>query len=534
MVSTFDVLIRGGAVIDGTGRPRYQADVAIAAGRIVDVGSFPEAQARTVIHAHGQIVAPGFIDTHVHSDTMLLADPQHPQGLLQGITTEVLAQDGLSYAPLSYENLEMYRRYLSGLNGNPDIAWDWRTVREYRARFDKTVAINTVYQVPHGALRLETVGFNDVPLVGEALDKAKQLIRTGFEEGAVAFSTGMSYYPCSFSDTTEMVELCKAVREMDGVYVTHQRSVFRKGQQPFDPTWETLEIARRSGVKIHFSHYRTGPKNVGTVQQLMEPIEAGLAEGLDLTLELYPYPGGSGYAVIYLPIWAVDGGYWEIMKRLSNPATRKEIAHDLDPMVLQWHPWDDATFTYIPSERNRWMVGKTFAEVAAARRSTPEEMLVAVLYEEGLTVGFRGSPPKDPTIWPALDQDFLQLLAKPYYMVGSDSIAVGTQPHPRGWGCFPRFLRLQRRHPELISLEQMINRMASVPARRFKLADRGEIARGKAADLVVFDPETVTDLATYENPKRYPAGIEHVLVNGEVAVHFGTCTGALAGRALPR
>lgn len=530
----FDVLIRNGTVVDGTGRPRFQADVAVRDGRIADVGQFPAARAQQVIDARGLIVAPGFVDTHVHSDLMLLADPQHPQGILQGITTEVLGQDGLSYAPLSYGNLEMYRRYLAGLNGNPDIAYDWRSVREFRTRFDRTVAVNTVYQVPHGALRLETVGFRDVPLAGEALDRARQLLRQAFAEGAVAFSTGMSYYPCSFSDTAEMIALCQATREMDGLYVTHQRSVFRKGQQPFDPTGETLEIARRSGVKVHFSHYRTGPRNVGQAEKLMEPIEAGIRAGLDLSLELYPYPQGSGYVVIFLPIWAVDGGYWEIMKRLADPGTRKEIASDLDPVVRAWHPtWDDAAFTYIPSARNRWMVGKTFAEAAAIRGTAPEELICEVLCEEGLEVGFRGTPPRDPAVWPELDRDFLKLLSKPYYMVGSDSIPVGTQPHPRGWGCFPRFLRLQRQHPELISLETMINRMAYAPAQRFKLHDRGEVAPGKAADVVVFTAETVADLATYENPCRYPAGIDHVLVNGQVAVEFGKCTGVYAGRALP-
>jgi len=529
----FDVLIKNGTVIDGTGRLRFRADVVIENGRIADVGQFPAAQAHKVLDAQGLIVAPGFIDTHVHSDVMLLADPQHPQGILQGITTEVLGQDGLSYAPLSYENLEMYRRYLAGLNGNPDIAWDWRSVKEYRSRFDGTVAVNTVYQVPHGAIRLETVGFKDVPLTGEYLEKAKQIIYKAFEEGAVAFSTGMSYYPCSFSDTDEMVELCKATREAGGLYVTHQRTVFRKGQTPFDPTGETLEIARRSGVKVHFSHYRTGPGNRGQAAKLMEPIEAGLQAGLDLTLELYPYPTGSGYCLIFLPYWAVDGGYWEIMKRLGDPATRKEIAYNLDPVNLSNRRWDEVAFSYIPSERNRWMVGKSFAEVAAARGTTPEEMLMEVLYEEGLGVGHCGLPPRDPAIGEALERDHLTLLSKPYYMVGSDSISVGTRPHPRGWGCFPRFLRLQRKHPDLISLEALINRMAYVPAQRFQLKDRGEIARGKAADIVVFNPETVTDLATFENPKRHPAGIEHVLVNGRLAVEFGICLGVYAGRALP-
>lgn len=531
----FDILICNGTVIDGTERPGFTADIAVSGDRIADIGRFPAAQANRTIDASDRVVAPGFIDTHTHSDLMLLADPQHPQGLLQGVTTEILGQDGLSYAPLSHEKLHMYRRYLAGLNGNPDITWDWRTVREYRARFDQTVAINTVYQVPHGAIRLETLGFHDVPLTGESLLLAKKLVQQAFAEGVVAFSTGLSYYPCAFGDTAELIELCKTVRAMHGLYVTHQRSVFRPGQERFDPTWETLEIARQSGVSVHFSHYRTGIPNAGQVDRLMAPIEAGLAQGLDLTLELYPYSQGCGPLLVFLPMWAVRGGYWDVMNRLSDPNVRRQIARDLDPVALSWYPtWHDAVFSYVPSAANSWMEGRTFAEVAKLRHTEPEFLILDVLYEEGLEVGVRGAPPRDEGILRQLGEDFVRLLARPYYMVGSDSIAVGGRPHPRAWGCFARFFRLRREHPDLMTLEQLINRMTFTPARRFGLLDRGEIARGKAADLVILDPDKVCDRATYERPKQPPVGIEHVLVNGRVAVEDGICTGVYAGRALPR
>ena len=241
-----DLLIRGGVVIDGSGSKTYPADVAISSGRIEYVGPLEGAQADRVIEAAGVTVVPGFIDSHVHADVMLLHDPQHAAGLCQGVTTEILGQDGLSYAPLSPLNLQLCRRYLAGLNGNPPILWDWSSVAEFRSRFNGTVAVNTAYLIPHNAVRLETTGWRDVPLRGDDLRSAQDIIRRGLDEGAVGFSTGLSYFPGAYSDTDEIVALCRPVAERDSPYVVHLRTVFRA--QPFDPVEEALEIGRRSGV----------------------------------------------------------------------------------------------------------------------------------------------------------------------------------------------------------------------------------------------------------------------------------------------
>ena len=304
----FDIIISGGTVVDGTGSPGIRADVGINGERIESISDLSQAGARRVIDATGLTGSPGFIDSHAHSDGVLLWDPQHANGIRQGVTTEILGQDGLSYAPLSPDNYRTYRRYLSGILGEPPEDLDMSSVEAFRSHYHKKVAINTAYNVAHGAIRLETLGFTDKPLVGDALEEAKRLVREGMEQGAVGFATGMSYHPNAWSDTAELVELCKVVAKFGGVYATHLRDVntargFGGGQVP-----EALEIGRQSGVKVHFSHYRTQASNAGQVAERMELIDKAKAEGVDCTLELYPYPTGSSFPLSFLPSYAHEGG----------------------------------------------------------------------------------------------------------------------------------------------------------------------------------------------------------------------------------
>lgn len=521
----YDIVLQGGTVIDGTERQGFVADIALKDGKIAGIGKYSHNEADLLIDAKDYVVCPGFIDTHVHSDVYLLWDRQHASALYQGVTTEILGQDGMSYAPLSKKNLEMYFQYLAGVNGNPDIPLNWSTVKEYRRKFDGTVAINTAYQVPHGALRLETVGFKDVPLVGKDLDKAKKLLAESIDQGAVALSTGLSYFPGSYSDTDELIELSKVLAKKDSIYVTHLRTVF-KGER-FDPVWEALEIGRKSGCKIHFSHFRTGPNNAGRVDELMKDIDQAYQEGLDLSLELYPYAYGSSTGVIHLPPWVVEGGYEETLNRLADKKLRHQIEKDIEKLF----PVIEGVFSALPSGKNNDLLGLTFQQAANKRDTTVAKLLCDLLLEEKLAVGICGEPPKDSKIIEQIEQDCLELLERPYYMVGSDAIYLGENPHPRAFGTFPKLLRLcrEKRFP----LEKMINRMTMVPAERFGLCDRGVIQVGKAADVVIFDPNTVTDTATLENSRSAPVGIKHVIVNGKVAVHDGKVTGIFAGKSLP-
>ena len=527
----FDVLIRGGVVVDGTGAPPFEADVGVTGERIEAVGDLAGAQAGRVVDAAGMSVSPGFIDTHAHSDGVLLLDPQHASGLRQGITTEILGQDGLSYSPLSAENYRMYRRYLSGLLGLPPGDLDMSNVEAFRTHYHRKCAINTAYCVAHGAIRIETLGFTDRPLLGEDLTKAKRLVSESIEQGAVALATGMSYFPNCWSTTDELVELCQAAHEAGGLYVTHLRDVHTERGFGGGGVAEALEIGRRSGVRVHFSHFRTNPEDVGviTAEEKIAPIDAAKNE-VDSTLELYPYPVGSSFTIMVLNSMAQEGGTHEILRKLAEPRLRQQVVDGIN--AYDARPLDQMVFTHLP--RNPDLEGMSIYDICSMQDRSAGDVICDLLLDEGLEVGYRGAPPTSVAITRTLSRDQMDLLARPDYMVGSDQIALGRIPHPRAYGTFPRFLgRLRRQMPDVMSLETMVQRMTDNAARRFGLTDRGRIEKGYFADIVVFDPETIIDTATFEEPAHHPVGIPHVLVNGEIAVDHGECTGVMAGQAIP-
>ncbi len=524
----FDVLITDGTVVDGSGSSGFRADVGIVGDRIEAVGSFPTAAARRVINAAGLTVSPGFIDTHSHSDGVLLLDSQHANGLRQGITTEILGQDGLSYAPLSTDNYKSYRRYLSGILGEPPEDLDMSSVAAFRSHYDNRVSINTAYNIAHGAIRLETVGFEDLPLRGDALDKALDLVRQGIEEGAVGFATGMSYHPQEWSDTFELIAICRVVAEYGGVYTTHLRDVNTDRAFGEGGVEEALEIGRRSGVKVHFSHYRTDASSAGQVSERLELIDKAKAEGVDCTLELYPYPTGSTFPLSFMPSDLHRGGLDDIIPRLSVSRIREEILGEFES---RQRTLDDVVFTYAMS--NKELEGSSLSNIAQERGKGLGETLIDLLIEERGQICYRGAPPDDVRVWDQISRDAMDFLARDDYMVGSDAIPIGSMPHPRAYGCFPRFLgRLRRKYP-VLSLEQTVQRMTDNPARRFGLTDRGLVKEGYFADIVIFDAERVIDTATYDDPVQYPVGIPYVLVNGQVAVDSGRCTGSISGQAVP-
>ena len=526
----FDVIVSGGTIVDGTGSPGYRADVGIIGERIDTLGDLAGVDAQRVVNATGLTISPGFIDTHVHSDGALLLDHQHANGLRQGITTEILGQDGLSYAPMSADNYRTYRRYLSGILGEPPEHLDMSSVAAFRSHYHKKVSINTAYNIAHGAIRLETVGFNDVPLRGDALKQALDMVRQGMEEGAVGFATGMSYHPNAWSDTDELVAICKVVAEYDGVYTTHLRDVnpdrgFGGGGVP-----EALEIGRRAGVKVHFSHYRTQASNAGQVAEQMELIDKAKSEGVDCTLELYPYPTGSSFPLSFLPSPDHEGGPDAIMRRLRDGRSRDRLIRSLEDNPRR--TLHDAVFTYM--KVNKDLEGMSLPDVAAQRGSASlGETLIDLLAEEDGQICYRGAPPDSVRVWDQISRDAMEFLSRTDYMVGSDAIPIGSMPHPRAYGCFPRFLgRLRKKYP-IISLEQTVQRMTENAALRFGLTDRGRIQRGYFADIVVFDAEHIIDNATYDDPVQFPTGIPFVLVNGQVAVDNERCTGVMAGQAVP-
>jgi N-acyl-D-amino-acid deacylase len=525
----FDLIIAGGTVVDGSGKPGYRADLGIVGETIQAIGDLSRAEAARSIDATGLVVAPGFVDTHTHSEGSLLIDPQHANGLRQGITTELLGIDGMSYAPLSGDKYRMYRHWLGGLLGDPPDDLDMSSVASFRSHYHRKVAINTAYLVPHATVRLEVLGFNDVPLRGERLEAAKRLVREGLDQGAVGFTTGSGYYPGPWADTAELIELCKVVRDAGKVYMSEPRRVNLDRAFGGHGVSEAVHIAQQADVKLHLAHYRTSAETAGRIDRIMAPIDGAKGPRPDVTFDIYPYPSGSSIPLSMLPSDAQEGGPAAILRRLASPAERVRIAAWLDDRCGA--QLDETVFSY--AARDPELEGTSLRDLAARTGTSMGTLLCEVLRDNDLKVGFVGAPPRSVALWHQVSRDCMELLSRPDYMVCSDITPTGSFPHPRCYGAFPRILGRFRREFGTLSLEATVERMTDRPAQRFGLTRRGRIEKGWFADITVFDADHVMDNATYDNPRQFPTGIPFVIVNGAVAVDDEICTGVLAGQAVP-
>ncbi len=528
----FDVVIRGGTVVDGTGAPPVRADIGIKGERITAVGDIPQSADASVktVNAAGLHVSPGFIDVHSHADAALLNDGQHVSGIRQGVTTEIISPDGLTLAPLSAENYRMYRWYLSGILGFAPENLDMSSIEASRKNYHHKTSCNVATFAGHGPIRLEAAGMNDVPLTGDRLTAAKNLLRESFEQGAVGFATGLSYYPNSWSDTEELCALMEVAREFDRPMSIHLRNhngdrAFGGGGVP-----EAIEIARRTGTELHFEHYRTSTRNAGLVERLMEPIDRAKSEGVDITLETYPYPVGSSFPQAFFPGYFHEGGPEQMLDTLNDSKKRTELISRMSE--ISYTTPEGNVWTHIGEGGDKDFEGWLFEDVAGEWGVSVEEMMCRMMAETSLACGMRVAPPGNISQWRQVEEDIMQLMARPDYMVGSDSIPVGGMPHPRAYGCFARMVgRLRRRHG--YPLEQVVQRMTENPAKRFNLTGRGVITEGNFADLVIFDERNINDRSTFEDPAVHPEGVPYVLVNGKIAVENDAVTGILAGKAIP-
>jgi N-acyl-D-amino-acid deacylase len=514
-----DTLITGGRLIDGSGAPWRQVDLGISAGRIVAIGQLRQYAAAQRIDAAGKLVCPGFIDTHSHADLALLTGHSLEGRLGQGITTEVVGQDGLSYAPASASNLEDWRRYLIGLNGDaPDSAWTWRSVGEYVQALDGRAA-NAVYLIAHGAVRVEAMGWDARPARSDELAAMQELVRQGLNEGAAGLSTGLSYVPCAHATTDEMVALCEVVAEAGGVYVTHMRSY---GEQLTYALEEAIEIGQRSGAAIHISHLRTvQPSTWGLATAILDRIDVARASGVDITFDLYPYTVGCTTLLALLPLWAQTGGPSRILARLQDSAEMERMVQEM----LGWSTnWANATLSNVPPLSSGEWDGAPLAE-AAADLDIPVERLIPRLVLESQLDATVLTPGGN-------EEDNDRLFAHPACMVASDGVLLGKHPHPRGFGCYPRLLAEYVREKGQLRWEQAIHKMTGLPAARLNLQDRGILRTGAAADVVILDPERVADCSTYADGRKLPTGIDWVLVNGQIVVENSVYRGGNAGRAL--
>ena len=514
-----DTIISGGMVIDGTGRTWYKADVGVQGDSLTILrGDTAGVEAGRVIDAQGCAVCPGFIDMHSHSDLSMLTNPRHEAKVAQGVTTEALGQDGLSYAPTSLQNLENLLLYLAAVNGMPPPDVRWESVGEFLALFDNRAACNVVYFVPHASIRVEAMGWEDRLPTSDETKHMQRLVEEGMRDGAFGFSTGLTYVPGAYSDTGEVVEICKALRSSGGLYVTHCR--YSLGDGLLDPFKEAITIGELAQAPVQISHYHSPVDGMG--ERMVALIDEGRNRGVDVTFDQYPYPAASTLLLSLIPYWVHAGGPRMLLARIGTEEVRDQIRSAVGP---QWGGgMEDYIFSHIGSDRNKEWEGRSLEDMARAWDKSVVDTICDLLIEENLEVAFvarTGNPDNIRTI-----------LNHPAQMVGSDGLLTGERPNPRSYGTFPFLLGQLVREEKVIRLEDAVSKMTSIPAQRLGLKDRGILRDGMKADVVVFNPDTVQATATFEDPKQLPAGIDHVLVNGEPVIDNGLHTGALPGRAL--
>lgn len=512
-----DILLRGGTVIDGTGAPRARADVAIQGDRIAAVGNLAEITAAEVIDVSGKIVAPGFIDVHNHSDGWLIKQPHFTSKISQGFTTEVLASDGISYAPVDEIGAREWIYYLRSLNGLTLADYSgWQSIADYLALLDGSTSQNVAYQVPYANLRVLATGWRRGPPDDTEIRRMRRLVRQGLDEGAVGLSTGLDYIAQCFATTDEIAEVAAALGPSGGPYVTHVR--YKKGAVA--GVAEAVEIGRRARVPVHVSHLKGGDEREAA--ELLDYIDRAAVNEVDFTFDVYPYLPGSSMLNSLLPYDVWEDGPLAASAKLARPSVRRRFADQLADYRL---PLEKIAIAWVSSKENSRFQGRTLADYCGDVGKSPAEALADLLIEENLAVLCVFLTGDDRLAEP--------FVAHPRAMIGSDAIWQPDAPvHPRQYGTAPRVLGRLVRDRGLLTLEDAVRKLSGFPAERFQLAGRGVVREGAFADLVVFDPLTVNDRATFSDPCQPPIGVERVYVNGH-GVLIGS-EGVLArGERLP-
>ncbi|PYS27317.1 MAG: dihydroorotase [Acidobacteria bacterium] len=528
----YDIVIRNGRVIDGSGRPGFNADVAIKGDRIVRIGNLRGAKAKREIDARGQVVAPGFIDMLGQSETFLLIDPRAMSKVMMGVTTEITGE-GESIAPINDRILKEQEDF----NRRFNLTVDWRTLDEYFKRLGKQGAgVNLGTFVGATQVREYVIGYDDRPPTPAELEQMKTLVSEAMKDGALGVSTSLQYVPARFAKTDEIVELAKVAHQYGGIYISHQRS---EANAIDDSMKEVFEIARRANIPAEIWHFKTAyKKNWGRMPEMLRRIEAARRQGLKITADVYPYVAGSTSLSACLPPWALEGGTDRMIARLKDPATRERLKREIGADSKDWENIylgsGGPSGILIGSVVNRDLEGeqgKRLSEIASAQKKDPFDALFDfIIADHGQTGAI---------FFMMSEADMNAALKSPLVSICTDSSAratdgplAGSKSHPRGWGTYPRILGHYVRDLHLMSLELAIHKMTGLPASNVGLKQRGLIRQGYFADLTIFDPKTVIDRATFEEPNQYPVGINFVIVNGQIEVDNGQRTPALAGRVL--
>ena len=528
----FDVVIKNGTVYDGTGSEGRKADVAIRGDRIAGVGNFQNSQAKRVLDAHGLAVVPGFINMLSWSTESLIVDGRSQSEIRQGVTTEVMGE-GESMGPVN----DRVRDYM--LKQQTEIKYDitWKTLAEYLQYLEKRgVSCNVASFIGATTIRENVIGFENKKPTPEQLDQMRELVRREMEAGALGIGTALIYPPAFYAKTEELIELCKVAAKYKGKYISHMRSEGNHLLEAFD---ELLRISREANIPAELYHIKAaGQKNWSKMDALLARVEAARKEGRPIRANMYTYIAGGTGLDACLPPWTEDGGYPELLKRLRDPETRKKIAAEVKIDSDKWENLylaagspDRIIVGDFTSEKLKPLANKSLAEIARIRGKDPIETIMDLLSENEKPIG--------ATYFLMSEENVKKEIAKPWISFGSDEasqapegIFLKSTPHPRAYGTFARVLGKYVREEKLVSLPEAIRRLSALPATNLELDHRGFLKTDMFADVVVFDPATITDHATFEKPAQYATGVKEVFVNGVEVLKDGEHTGAKPGRAL--
>ena len=531
-LQSFDLVITNGHIIDGTGSPWYSGDIGVRDGKIAAIGNLAASARTRTIDAHGMVVAPGFIDMLGQSELTILVDPRLPSKIYQGITTEITGE-GNSAAPINDAMIKADRLSYAHYRITPD----WRSFRDYFARLEKQgMGINLASYVGATSVRRMVLGDDDKQPTPEQIEQMKELVRQAMRDGAVGVSSSLEYAPAPYAKTEELIALAGEASKFGGIYATHMRGESNAVLESID---EAVRIAREAHIPVEIWHIKVaGKQNWGRMPEVVAKIDAARSAGADITADTYAYTAWFNSLSAFIPPWAHDGGDAKLIERLKDPATRARIRKDLLTPSNTWdNEWEEIPgpeailIGIVQNPKLLPLQGKNLAEVAKLWSKDPMDALFDLLIEDNAFTGV--------AVFGMSEPDVVLALRQPWVSIDNDSSGASPEgllgqehPHPRGYGTFPRILRKYVREEKKLTLEDAIRKFSALPAQRLRLTDRGVLKTGMWADVVVFDPATIHDVATFENPNQLAQGMEYVLVNGEPVIDEGKMTGKLPGKVL--
>lgn len=534
-----DLLIKNGRIVDGTGAAACAGDVAIQGGMIVKIAPEITEDAKEVFDAAGEVVCPGFIDIHSHTDATITLNPRAESKIRQGVTTEVVGNCGMSVAPLTPAYLTEVKDHLkinSDFRKTEDLGNAWNSFGEYIDHLNGLpIGINLMPLVGFGTLRSAVMGHKAGPPSEAEFRAMENLLERSLDEGAIGLSTGLEYVPESFSKTEELIRLCRVVARKDKLYATHMRS---ESQGLFPAIEEAIRTSEESGCRLQISHLKLGGKfNWGETDRLFKMLDDAVARGVKLTWDQYPYAAWGSGLVDYVPSWVISNGPEKMKARLSDPDTRRKIRAQVDAEIEEGihayntAPWDCVQVAMVRSEKAENIMGRRIADLAAEKNMDPIDYVFDLLVQEDGLVKI--------LVFCMSEQDIINIMLHPDTIISSDARAVADygelsmgSPHPRYYGAFPRVLGKYVREEGLLTLEDAIRKMTTLPAKALKLTDRGVLAPGMIADITIFNPDEISDVATFEKPHQYSKGIRKVMISGRTVIDGAEHTGTMLGEVI--